>query len=63
MNRRLSVFIALPLLTQETIVLRSKGAADPAAPPEKIQERGKDCVIDRSIFNVLPAHDYGIPTR
>ena len=61
----LSLSIALPLLAQETILLHPNAKADPAAPAEKIEERGKGGVIDRSISNVtqptitvyLPAKD------
>ena len=49
----LSVFIALPLLAQETILLRPNYKVDPSAPAEQIQERGKGGVIDRSVSNVL----------
>ena len=45
-------FVAFPLLAQETISLPLKDKADPAAPAEQIQERGKDGVIDRSVSNV-----------
>ncbi len=48
----LPLFIALPLLAQETILLPISGKGDPAAPAEQIQERGKGGVIDRSISNV-----------
>lgn len=64
MNLLLSVFIALPLLAQETIVLRSKEAVDPTAPPEKFLERGKDGVIDRSISSVSqPTITVYLPAR
>jgi len=59
------LFLALPLPAQETIQLPTAGKVDPAASPEKIEERGKNGVIDRSIANVsqptvtvyLPAKD------
>jgi acetyl esterase/lipase len=47
-----ALFIALPLLAQETIALRTADKPDPSAPAEQIQERGKGGVIDRSITNV-----------
>jgi acetyl esterase/lipase len=58
-------FIVLPLLAQETILLRPAGKVDPSAAPEQIEERGKGGVVDRSISNVsqpavtvyLPAAD------
>jgi len=49
----LSVFIALPLLAQETILLRPNSKVDPSAPAEQVQERGKGGVVDRSVSNVL----------
>ncbi len=60
-----ALFIALPLLAQETILLPLTKPVDPAAPAEKIEERGKGGVIDRAISNVgqptitvyLPAKD------
>ena len=61
----LSVFVALPLLAQETILLRPNDKVDSSAPAEQIEERGKSGVVDRSITNVsqptltlyLPAKD------
>jgi len=47
------LFITLPLLAQETISLPLKNPADPSAPAEKIEERGKGGVIDRAITNVV----------
>ena len=44
--------VALPLLAQETILLRPKALVDPAAPAEKVEERGTDATHDRSISNV-----------
>jgi acetyl esterase/lipase len=44
--------LALPLLAQETIVLSTVKNASPSAPPEKIEERGKNGVVDRSIAEV-----------
>ena len=48
-----ALFIALPLLAQETISLPLKNPVDPSAPAEKIEERGKGGVIDRAITNVV----------
>ena len=47
------LFITLPLLAQEVISLPLKNPADPSAPAEKIEERGKGGVIDRAITNVV----------
>ena len=47
-----AVLLALPLLAQETLLLRPNARPDPAAPAEKTEERGKNGVIDRSITNV-----------
>ena len=47
-----SLFIALPLLAQETILLRPNDKLEPSVPTERIEERGKGGVIDRSISNV-----------
>jgi acetyl esterase/lipase len=46
------LFIALPLLAQETILLRPNGNVDPSITAEQMEERGKGGVIDRSISNV-----------
>jgi acetyl esterase/lipase len=46
------VFVALPLLAQETILLRPNDKVDTSLPAEKIEERGKGGVVDRSITNV-----------
>jgi acetyl esterase/lipase len=48
----LSLFIALPLVAQQTFLLRPNDKVDPVA-TEKIEERGKGGVIDRSITNVV----------
>ena len=45
--------MTLPLLAQEIISLPLKNPADPSAPAEKIEERGKAGVIDRAITNVV----------
>lgn len=47
------MFIALPVLSQETILLRPNYKVDPSARAERIQERGKGGVVDRSVTNVL----------
>ncbi len=44
--------IALPLIAQETILLRPNAPVDPAAPAEKVEERGTAGEHDRSISNV-----------
>src|SRR5580693_836465 len=46
------LLLALPLLAQETILLPVNAKVDPPGPAEKIEERGKDGVVDRSISNV-----------
>jgi acetyl esterase/lipase len=46
------LFLALPLLAQQTILLYPDRKVDPAAPAEKIEERGKNGAIDRSISGV-----------
>lgn len=46
------LLLALPLLAQETILLPVNAKVDPSGPAEKIEERGKDGVVDRSISNV-----------
>jgi len=52
MRYGLLLLAALPLLAQETILLRPGAKLDPTAPKEKIEERGKGGVVDRSITNV-----------
>jgi hypothetical protein len=47
------LFMTLPLLAQETISLPFKNWIDPSPPAEKIEERGKNGVIDRAISNVV----------
>jgi acetyl esterase/lipase len=44
--------LVLPLLAQETILLRPNAPVDPAAPAEKVEERGTADLHDRSISNV-----------
>jgi acetyl esterase/lipase len=56
--------VTLPLLAQETILLRPGAQADPSAPKEQIEERGKNGVIDRSITNVRePSVTVYLPAR
>jgi acetyl esterase/lipase len=52
MRFALALALALPALAQQTIPLRPGEKPDPKIPPEKIEERGKNGVIDRSITNV-----------
>ena len=52
MRFSLLMLATLPLLAQETILLRPGGKTNPAAPREQIENRGKDGVIDRSITHV-----------
>lgn len=59
----IAALLALPLLAQETIALRT-GRVEPSAPPEQIEERGKGGVIDRSISNVTqPTVTVYLPAR
>jgi acetyl esterase/lipase len=59
----LAMLVALPLLAQETILLRPAAAVDPSAPKEQVQERGKDGVVDRSITQVTePSATIYLPT-
>jgi acetyl esterase/lipase len=60
----LFVFLGLPLLAQETILLRPNDKVDPSAPAEQIEERGKGGVVDRSISNVAqPAITVYLPSK
>jgi len=60
----LTMFLALPLFAQETILLRPAAKLDPNAPTEQIEERGKNGVIDRSITYVAqPAVTVYLPSR
>jgi len=52
MRLGLLVFLALPLLAQETILLRPNDKVDTSAAAETVEERGKGGVVDRSISNV-----------
>src|SRR5882724_11877353 len=52
MRIQFALLLALPLMAQETIPLRLDHPVDPAAPAEKIEERGKGGLIDRAITNV-----------
>jgi acetyl esterase/lipase len=59
----LLVCAALPLLAQETMLLRPGAKAPPSAPKEAIEERGKDGVMNRSITNVSePSVTVYLPT-
>jgi acetyl esterase/lipase len=60
----IAMLFALPLLAQETILLPTAGKPNPNAPAEKIEERGKGGVIDRSIANVSqPAVTVYLPAK
>jgi acetyl esterase/lipase len=60
----LAVLLALPLFAQETILLRPDAKVDPSSPAEKVEERGKNGVIDRSITNVRqPSVTVYLPIR
>jgi acetyl esterase/lipase len=64
MKIRLALFLALPLIAQETIPLRLNHPVDPSAPAEKIEERGKGGVVDRAISNVVqPAITVYLPAK
>ena len=52
MKTALLLCFALPLIAQQTIPLPLDHPADPAAPPEKIEERGTGGIVDRAISNV-----------
>jgi acetyl esterase/lipase len=52
MKLYISLLVALPLLAQETILLRPSEKVDRSVPAEQIEERGKGGVVDRSITNV-----------
>jgi acetyl esterase/lipase len=59
----IAALLTLPLLAQETIPLRT-GKAEPSAPPEQVEERGKGGLIDRSITNVSqPTVTVYLPAR
>src|ERR1051325_10808695 len=54
---------ALPLLAQETILLRPGTKPDASAPREQVEERGKNGVVDRSITHVVePSVTVYLPT-
>ena len=48
----MAILAALPLLAQETILLRPGTKIDPSVPHEQLEERGKNGVVDRSITRV-----------
>ncbi len=52
MRYALAILAALPLLGQETMLLRPGTKVDPTAPKEQVEERGKGGVVDRSITHV-----------
>jgi acetyl esterase/lipase len=59
----LAALAVLPLMGQETILLRPGAKIDPAAPKEQIEERGKDGVVNRSITHVVePSVTVYLPT-
>ena len=53
MKWSVAVLLTMPIFAQETILLHPEMKPDPSAPPEKIEERGKDGVVDRAITNVV----------
>ena len=69
MKIQLVLFLALPLIAQETIAqetisLHLDHPLDPSAPAEKIEERGKGGVVDRAITNVSqPAVTVYLPAK
>jgi acetyl esterase/lipase len=64
MKAALVLFLALPLIAQETISLHLDHPLDPSAPAEKIEERGKGGVVDRAITNVSqPAVTVYMPAK
>jgi acetyl esterase/lipase len=64
MRYGLALLAVLPLLAQETILLRPGARIDPAASKEQIEERGKDGVVDRSITHVAePSVTVYLPTE
>jgi acetyl esterase/lipase len=59
----LVICAAIPLLAQETILLRPGTKVDPSSPKEQIEERGKDGVVNRSITHVNePSATVYLPT-
>jgi acetyl esterase/lipase len=64
MKIQLVLFLALPLIAQETIPLHLDHPLDPSAPAEKIEERGKGGVVDRAVTNVSqPAVTVYLPAK
>jgi acetyl esterase/lipase len=63
MRYYLAMVAAVPLLAQETIVLRPGAKIDPSASQEQQEERGKNGVVDRSITHVTePSLAVYLPT-
>ncbi len=64
MKASLLLFLALPLIAQQTIPLPLDHPIDPSAPAEKIEERGKGGIVDRAISNVSqPAVTVYLPPK
>lgn len=63
MRLGLVILASIPLLAQETILLRPGTRSDTSAPQEQIEERGKGGVVDRSITHVSePSVTVYLPT-
>ncbi|HUB31822.1 MAG TPA: alpha/beta hydrolase [Bryobacteraceae bacterium] len=57
------VLAALPVMAQETILLRPGAKIDASGPAEQVEDRGKDGVVDRSITHVVePSVTVYLPT-
>ena len=50
-----TIILMASLFAQDVILLRTNVALDPSAPPEKIEQRGKNGLDDRAISNVSQA--------
>lgn len=58
------MLIAVPLCAQETILLRPGSKIDPAAPGEKIEDRGTGGIRDRAVMNVVePSVTVYLPSK
>ncbi|MBI3680683.1 MAG: alpha/beta hydrolase [Acidobacteria bacterium] len=58
------ILLAAPILAQQTILLRPEVKIDPSAPPEQVEDRGKDGLHDRAISNVSqPSLTVYLPPR